>query len=246
MELLKLQGYQTVVKQPEQAIGERPFDKVIGLFKRVILGLEKKPFSYPSDENGQTALHRNARNYENMSKLLAPLKDWVHQDFSGELAPWHKPINPAVHVRDQWGKTPLFYADPEWRSADLLFKKGALPNAKDNEGKTLLHHQPAQGVMEKAIWAGANVNEPDNLGRTPLHYAIDDSMARFLVNHGANVHAKDRLGQTPLHLADDEDTAEVLIQGGAKLSATNSMGQTAEEVLIASLGSKIVEQLKRH
>jgi ankyrin repeat protein len=74
---------------------------------------------------------------------------------------------------------------------DLLFKNGASVNARDSDGRTLLHNTAmnpiVSGSVECLLQNGADVNAIDSLGLTPLQYSTDPETIRTLLLHGAAI-----------------------------------------------------------
>jgi len=76
--------------------------------------------------------------------------------------------------------------DSDWYFAERLITEGINVNARDNEGKSLLHIIAVIGQMflaKQLIAAGSNVRATDKTGRTALDYAIENKhydLANFL------------------------------------------------------------------
>jgi ankyrin repeat protein len=114
--------------------------------------------------------------------------------------------NADIHVRNEFGTTPLHLATSAWVKRDqvdimqVLLDHGANPNARDDDDATPLHnsswwektyHVPRRGTVEGVrllIKHGAIIDAEDNQGRTPLQLALDygrDDIAACLKEHGA-------------------------------------------------------------
>ena len=89
----------------------------------------------------------------------------------------------------------------------ILLKQGAAINAKDQYGKTSLHHAAMNNARETVVILlkqGAAINAKDQRDKTPLHYAAQYNTyetAVALLKQGAAVNVKDQKGKTPLHYA---------------------------------------------
>ena len=113
-------------------------------------------------------------------------------------------------------------------------------NARDENGRTLLHVAVAAGAVDSALWLAdnriANVNQADNQGETPLMRAASlgqVDVIETLVRQGADIHAKARTGGTALHYAYDGGKAgaasiDVLVKAGADTKALDKDGRLPE------------------
>jgi len=92
-------------------------------------------------------------------------------------------------------------------------------DARDEAGKTLLHHACAGGDVEKVkvlVERGLDINEGDYDGETPLHYAAcfgHAAVAEFLIDKGADVEATNDLYNKPKYIAElyeHHDVADII------------------------------------
>jgi ankyrin repeat protein len=155
------------------------------------------------DADGNTALHRAVKGYNNVSgdqvrALLASGADVNATNFQGRT-PLHAAVEQIV----------------SWPSATLtLIQAKANVNAQDNEGLTPLHvlaiaaeSSSKQDATRALLDAGANPNLRDKHGRTPVHLFLSGQWpweeagecVGILVKAGADLSAKDDQGKTPLH-----------------------------------------------
>ncbi|VVC31093.1 Putative transposase IS4/IS5 family,Ankyrin repeat-containing domain,Ankyrin repeat [Cinara cedri] len=132
----------------------------------------------------------------------------------------------------------------QWRAAekgriravkDLVEKKGANVNAKDEYGYTALHEAAEENQMEVVkflVANGADVNARNNEGITPLRdvaYEGHKEIAEFLVANGAKVNVADNKKVTPLHMAayeGHEEIVKLLVANGADSNAADKDGDT--------------------
>lgn len=86
-----------------------------------------------------------------------------------------------------------------------LIALGADPNAKDEDGNSILHAHSSEWEPDQAdivrllIESGAEVNAPGSYGQTPLHYAASnghDDIVAILINAGADPFLEDEFGDT--------------------------------------------------
>ncbi|KGQ03569.1 Fibronectin type 3 and ankyrin repeat domains prot ein 1 [Beauveria bassiana D1-5] len=115
----------------------------------------------------------------------------------------------AVDTRNNFGRTPLFYAalNGYGRLVAALLNAGADPCVRDHRGRDALSFAAQFGhadVASDLLSKGAGVNARDSAGITALHWAAlgqDQDTMRLLLRRGADVGAKARNGSTPLEWA---------------------------------------------
>jgi len=101
-----------------------------------------------------------------------------------------------LEMRDTSGTPPLMYATVcmDYRGLDLFLRKGANPNATNQEGASaLLWAATDLQKMRLLLRHGANVNVASAMGNTPLIVAAlqygSAARLRELLAHGADVNA---------------------------------------------------------
>ncbi len=155
-----------------------------------------------------------------------------------------------VNVRDDFGRTPLFFTtwseDPDGMSKFLILNGADVnpDNCKDEKTcecypnfSTPLHGAARHGQLaltRNLVMNGARVNIYNDEGQTPLHCAIqsgDPEIVQYLVDHGAflNVPEKSQ-GSTELHLSvamGYSDITDILLENGADPDVADNCGKTA-------------------
>uniref|UniRef100_K3WM43 ACB domain-containing protein n=1 Tax=Globisporangium ultimum (strain ATCC 200006 / CBS 805.95 / DAOM BR144) TaxID=431595 RepID=K3WM43_GLOUD len=92
-------------------------------------------------------------------------------------------------------------------------------NAKDDEGRTMLHWAVDRSqlqIAELLLEHQAAPNLQDEDGMTALHYATScehDELAKLLVDHGAFTDVEDNDGDTPLSYAATDELKAILAEG---------------------------------
>ncbi len=112
----------------------------------------------------------------------------------------------------------------------VLLTEDSDVHARDEEGKTLLHHAAIgdyRAAIKKLVTMGAFVGATDNEGKTPLHHAargysyIDNEGKTHLRYLGRGHRGKDE------EIGDYRAAIKKLIQLGAPVGATDNKGNTA-------------------
>jgi ankyrin repeat protein len=179
-----------------------------------------------SDENGNTFLHKAARNGD-----IDTVKYLVSQGAD-------------ISVKNDYGQTPLQLAviQSEFKIVEYLVSQSAKLDSKDNDGETPLHRASDYGytkIVKFLVSHGAHVNVLDNYGNSPLHFAVDKvwlDIIKYLVSHGADVNAVDDLGNTPLHnivnsqwswSKEKLEIVKFLVSQGSDINKADQHGMTA-------------------
>lgn len=172
----------------------------------------------------------------------------------GEKAARYLITEPPDHQRIKqaasgpWG-TPLNCATDSKYSLDLfrfLLDEGFDPNAKDENGKTVLHNHRNVDVIGLLVSRGANVNAIDNEGMTPLHYAAYKDQVESLIAHGADVNIADKHGRTSLfgdkfgHMFAGK--TQLLLVHGARLDVSDETGKTPLIFRLSTKHARVIRE----
>ena len=210
-------------------------------------------------QDGDTALDFALRNpgWPGVAGVVEALleagadRDKVDPEFWRRSAPQWLRTEPIDRARewllripgvDQPVPSPFIVAaayNPDPAVTALLLDRGADPNTKGTNDRSLLHTAALRGNLEVAallIDRGADVNARDAVGSTPLHWALwgdrSGEMVSLLVDGGADVMATDDLRLTPLHWAASwwetglEEAVTQLIDLGADPEAADQFDRT--------------------
>ena len=134
---------------------------------------------------------------------------------------------------EAWGTESLLRETPEWVQGCL--DAGADPNARDDDGYTLLLWAVRWGntrIVELLLGAGADPNVQGINEKTPLHkaaYRRDPTLLELLLGAGADPNVRDNIGYTPLHWAatgGNTPLVEPLLDAGANPDVRDKGGYT--------------------
>ena len=104
------------------------------------------------------------------------------------------------------------------KAVQLLLDAGADVDARDRQGRSVLHVVAAHGDLKAVgllLSGGAGIDILDAQGRTPLHLAIRDghaAVAALLLDRGADVRVKAQDQTRPLDLAAGDPEMEALVR----------------------------------
>ncbi len=138
-----------------------------------------------------------------------------------------------VNARDNYGSTPLHYANRNSEVAEILVERGADVRARNNGDRTPLHravYTDNEDVVRLLLKEGVDVNARDDDDETPLHNIKESTtIVGLLLREGVDVNAQDKYGNTPLHNAvsrENPDVVFVLIHSGANVNVRGILGET--------------------
>ncbi|MGK5595388.1 MAG: ankyrin repeat domain-containing protein [Parachlamydiaceae bacterium] len=169
------------------------------------------------DTDGATILHHASKNECVSSELLL---------FIISLKP------ELIHEKDNFGRTPIFYASNSSRKFDILISQGADIRLQDHSGNTLLHHVgDNKTALEDLFFYGFEVNLQNLEGLTPIFYALNHPQNfQLLLSKGANPYHKDKHGGSLLHqwafTGSSDAVLQQLLSLGLSLEEEDHSGHT--------------------
>jgi len=203
---------------------------------------------WPDDVSGETPLSPPD---PNAARLMEAIRTGDSQAFRQMLQRHPQ----AANRRGTGGSTPLMYAAlyGDSDSVDLLLKRGADPDLRNDAGATALMwavEDPEK--VRLLVEHGAHVKTRSEDGQTPLIIAASHSgsgaVVKLLLDHGADPSEKTPDGDTPLSeaaYAADDALIQMLIEHGADVmnagyyvytSARAGCGKCVARLIQASAG----------
>ena len=111
-----------------------------------------------------------------------------------------------LELKDNWGKTGLFWAldNEKVHMVNNLLSLKANANTKDEHGISVFHQAVVSGkydVANELLASGADIDafNGNQYPETTLHYCVminKPECVRYLIEHGANIYLKDSFGYT--------------------------------------------------
>jgi len=198
-------------------------------------------------DNGDTPLH-NAAKYAHSDVIELFLR-----------------YDADLEARNLSGRTPLLCAFDLITKQDiattyihlieLLLEKGAKPDARDNEEKTLLHlvvdlesEDMACQVTQQLLERGVSVDVRDKTNSTALHLAAakgKEKLAALLLEQGAYHKSKNSHNKTPLQLAAENGhtkLADALIEKVSDIKRAVRQQLHGLTVLVRQQGEVMLQQ----
>jgi ankyrin repeat protein len=168
--------------------------------------------------------------------------------------------NPDVHVRDEYGYTPLHVAVSKGYLdiCQILLERNAEVNSQTHHRSTPLLLASEVGtpdLVQLFLDHNADVHVCDADGDTPLHCATLGGkleVAQLLLKLDIEVNSRNNDGSTPLHLASagyrvgNPVILRLLLDHGADAQARNLNGQTASEIARGPNEQEIVQLLTQN
>ena len=226
---------QPVSVQPVQTSVAEPEVSMENISSRLLAEIENNDVNL-QDENGNTLLHRKAR-------------DGKLPDVRDLLA-----AGAAISIKNKDGNTPLHESvmNNQYDTTVSLINNGADVNAKNYLHNTPLHYAAEMNlndIVHLLIDKKANIELKNKLGYTPLHVSARKgsyTSGLALIDNAASIEARTSDGLTTLHLAASFGQAELsqlLLDKGAELNALTEEKESALHLAASNGHVKLIKLL---
>ena len=226
---------QPISVQPVQTSVAEPEVSMENISSRLLAEIENNDVNL-QDENGNTLLHRKAR-------------DGKLPDVRDLLA-----AGAAISIKNKDGNTPLHESvmNNQYDTTVSLINNGADVNAKNYLHNTPLHYAAEMNlndIVHLLIDKKANIELKNKLGYTPLHVSARKgsyTSGLALIDNAASIEARTSDGLTTLHLAASFGQAELsqlLLDKGAELNALTEEKESALHLAASNGHVKLIKLL---
>jgi hypothetical protein len=224
---------------------ELSMDNISEGYLSVDESVDESNFDETFDNNIPSNNEVYSQNFDNNNNRNSNNRNYTPINNNANSAPRNISNNGSLHKLDKSTVEQLVDAISKGNIKDLEDLLSQIDiNAKDNDGKTPLHHAVINNTNCRKEVFDALLNNPnidvniaDNNGHTALHCAVNcrDSenyieKVKMLLDYKCfDINAVDNDGDTPLHIAADKDDGEmfeVLENAGANSNIKNRLKNT--------------------
>lgn len=147
--------------------------------------------------------------------------------------------NPNVEIRDNEGKTPIYYCKYA-KKAKLFVENSADLNTRDNNGRTVFMYPMNSHVMKEFLKGKPDLNMVDGYGQSALFYQDKPESVALLIKARIDINIQNNYGNSVLMDADKPEIIEEILKGKPDLSLKNNRGENALMVNITYGKTKLL------